>query len=133
MMLLVFFVFKQKTAYERRISDWSSDVCSSDRLQRLYDGLQSHFSLEKRYVRSDGNVVWAVLDVALVRYAGGAPDHYVVQVRDSTDDRLTSELMAHRAMHDPLTGLANRTLMQDVLQRVLEQPDATQRVGVIAV
>ncbi len=100
-----------------------------DQLQRLYDGLQSHFSLEKRYVRSDGNVVWAVLDVALVRYAGGAPDHYVVQVRDSTDDRLTSELMAHRAMHDPLTGLANRTLMQDVLQRVLEQPDATQRVG----
>src|SRR3546814_1054129 len=26
----VFFVFKQKTAYELRISDWSSDVCSSD-------------------------------------------------------------------------------------------------------
>src|SRR3546814_10420218 len=25
-----FFFFKQKTAYERRISDWSSDVCSSD-------------------------------------------------------------------------------------------------------
>src|SRR3546814_4415221 len=32
-MLCVFF-FKQKTAYEMRISDWSSDVCSSD-LQRL--------------------------------------------------------------------------------------------------
>src|SRR3546814_4938119 len=28
--LLVFFFFKQKTAYEMRISDWSSDVCSSD-------------------------------------------------------------------------------------------------------
>src|SRR3546814_3015285 len=28
-MYLIFF-FKQKTAYERRISDWSSDVCSSD-------------------------------------------------------------------------------------------------------
>src|SRR3546814_10138893 len=26
----VFFFFKQKTAYELRISDWSSDVCSSD-------------------------------------------------------------------------------------------------------
>src|SRR3546814_19723264 len=30
---LFFFFFKQKTAYEMRISDWSSDVCSSD-LQR---------------------------------------------------------------------------------------------------
>src|SRR3546814_8029290 len=30
MCLLCFFFFKQKTAYEMRISDWSSDVCSSD-------------------------------------------------------------------------------------------------------
>src|SRR3546814_20120395 len=28
--LFIFFFFKQKTAYEMRISDWSSDVCSSD-------------------------------------------------------------------------------------------------------
>src|SRR3546814_7276387 len=31
-----FFFFKQKTAYEMRISDWSSDVCSSD-LKRTVD------------------------------------------------------------------------------------------------
>src|SRR3546814_2496299 len=31
---ILFFFFKQKTAYEMRISDWSSDVCSSD-LRRL--------------------------------------------------------------------------------------------------
>src|SRR3546814_5238208 len=29
------FFFKQKTAYEMRISDWSSDVCSSDLLHRV--------------------------------------------------------------------------------------------------
>src|SRR3546814_2683804 len=32
--LLYFFFFKQKTAYEVRISDWSSDVCSSDLQKR---------------------------------------------------------------------------------------------------
>src|SRR3546814_6857936 len=33
--MIMFFFFKQKTAYEMRISDWSSDVCSSDlRLRR---------------------------------------------------------------------------------------------------
>src|SRR3546814_6604380 len=36
-----FFFFKQKTAYEMRISDWSSDVCSSDLLPRLL-GRQLH-------------------------------------------------------------------------------------------
>src|SRR3546814_2167254 len=30
MTIFLFFFFKQKTAYEMRISDWSSDVCSSD-------------------------------------------------------------------------------------------------------
>src|SRR3546814_11649876 len=34
--MYVFFFFKQKTAYEMRISDWSSDVCSSD-LRRFTD------------------------------------------------------------------------------------------------
>src|SRR3546814_10855129 len=33
--LSCFFFFKQKTAYEMRISDWSSDVCSSDLLVRF--------------------------------------------------------------------------------------------------
>src|SRR3546814_10462282 len=31
----IVFVFKQKTAYEMRISDWSSDVCSSDLAARV--------------------------------------------------------------------------------------------------
>src|SRR3546814_6510619 len=31
------FVFKQKTAYEMRISDWSSDVCSSDLVERAHE------------------------------------------------------------------------------------------------
>src|SRR3546814_6209285 len=34
-LFLMFFFFKQKTAYEMRISDWSSDVCSSDLYVRL--------------------------------------------------------------------------------------------------
>src|SRR3546814_7929539 len=35
-MVDLFFFFKQKTAYDMRISDWSSDVCSSD-LRRLFE------------------------------------------------------------------------------------------------
>src|SRR3546814_20096921 len=40
-MFFVFFFFKQKTAYEMRISDWSSDVCSSDLITaQPVDGLR---------------------------------------------------------------------------------------------
>src|SRR3546814_6951144 len=41
LVLLYFFCFfKQKTAYEMRISDWSSDVCSSDLADRLERGVR---------------------------------------------------------------------------------------------
>src|SRR3546814_10243118 len=40
-----FFCFKQKTAYERRISDWSSDVCSSDLSRTQTDALFAAFQL----------------------------------------------------------------------------------------
>src|SRR3546814_1997364 len=60
----IFFFFKQKTAYEMRISDWSSDVCSSDLLavrvihdeiflvhaRRELDDLGRHF--EERFVEA---------------------------------------------------------------------------------
>src|SRR3546814_16690285 len=38
--MFFFFFFKQKTAYEMRISDWSSDVCSSDLCANCVDAAQ---------------------------------------------------------------------------------------------
>src|SRR3546814_3147638 len=40
----VFFFFKQKTAYEMRISDWSPDVCSSDLCEKRPSTLQTTFN-----------------------------------------------------------------------------------------
>src|SRR3546814_9261004 len=37
--IMSFFIFKQKTAYEMRISDCSSDVCSSDPVDALHAGI----------------------------------------------------------------------------------------------
>src|SRR3546814_2794244 len=43
----VFFFFKQKTAYEMRISDWSSDVCSSDLRRILLQANRAKTTAEK--------------------------------------------------------------------------------------
>ncbi|MCU1432043.1 MAG: hypothetical protein JWP95_1148 [Actinotalea sp.] len=102
-------------------------------VQRLLAGEGHRFTLEKRYLRVDGQTVWTVLDVVLVRTPDGVPDHFVAQVRDTTDSRLQSEMLSHRAMHDPLTGLANRSRMQEVLQAAVEQPGARDRVAVLVI
>src|SRR3546814_5461330 len=48
-----FFFFKQKTAYEMRMSDWSSDVCSSD--LEVADGLVAvHIAELEAVERGDG-------------------------------------------------------------------------------
>src|SRR3546814_2029019 len=45
--VLFFFFFKQKTAYEMRISDWSSDVCSSDLLEKRRAALEGKVAVIK--------------------------------------------------------------------------------------
>src|SRR3546814_10743764 len=47
------FVFKQKTAYEMRISDWSSDVCSADLLRRMVDEFSSFARMPKPVFREE--------------------------------------------------------------------------------
>src|SRR3546814_4842079 len=49
--VVCFFFFKQKTAYEMRISDWSSDVCSSDLYIGTCDG-----NMQEGSLRCDVNV-----------------------------------------------------------------------------
>src|SRR3546814_7862209 len=59
-MLTFFFFFKQKTAYEMRISDWSSDVCSSDLTLRTKNSggpVSSHY-----LVGADGHIYQLVSD-----------------------------------------------------------------------
>src|SRR3546814_4167804 len=49
-----FFFFKQKTAYEMRISDWSSDVCSSDLTETLCHSVFSRGSpVARSFQRSE--------------------------------------------------------------------------------
>src|SRR3546814_4222368 len=54
---MLFFFFKQKTAYEMRISDWSSDVCSSDLFIEKYIEQPRHIEIQ---VLGDkhGNVIF---------------------------------------------------------------------------
>src|SRR3546814_1511361 len=67
----MFFFFKQKTAYEMRISDWSSDVCSSDLqvragFQVIGMDLRDHVRARQRQ-----QVVVALQVVALARAVAG--------------------------------------------------------------
>src|SRR3546814_2556780 len=67
---LLFFFFKQKTAYEMRISDWSSDVCSSD-LFSIEDLNQLHVLVveDNDHMRQLITTILRILGVAEVKAA----------------------------------------------------------------
>src|SRR3546814_2885153 len=57
MLELLFFFFKQKTAYEMRISDWSSDVCSSDLDRSDGDPMSPHLFWGKISLNQAGEIL----------------------------------------------------------------------------
>lgn len=80
-------------------------------------GRIEHATTEHRQRHRDGHWVWMEAHIRLTRDAGGEPDGYVVSVRDVSHRKATEARLEHAALHDPLTGLANRTLFRDRLQR----------------
>src|SRR3546814_7926012 len=65
------FFFKQKTAYEMRISDWSSDVCSSDLVPVSVPGVDSKI-LDPRQTWANG----AEYDAAALKLIGLFADNF---------------------------------------------------------
>ena len=68
-----------------------------DRVQQTLSGKISGFRMEKRYVHKSGRLVWAQLDVSLVRHEDGTPKYFISQVQDITKQREATERLLETA------------------------------------
>src|SRR3546814_2697185 len=80
--MFIFFFFKQKTAYEMRISDWSSDVCSSDLLTLLMA------VIFRALLRQRPFITWGVSILVVLAAAGmfAVIDAWVFSTQNRTSD-----------------------------------------------
>ncbi len=69
----------------------------------------------KHYRRKDGRVVVSEVSRSAARDADGRTLYFVSSERDITEERALTAQLSYQALHDPLTGLANRTLFEDRL------------------
>ncbi|HMC71374.1 MAG TPA: diguanylate cyclase, partial [Mycobacteriales bacterium] len=89
------------------------------KMSDLVSGAIDTYTVEKRYVTADGRSLWGQMTAAAVPDMEGDVHGLIVQLQDVTQRRDAELELANRALHDPLTGLANRFLVQQWLSSAL--------------
>ncbi|NWF24754.1 EAL domain-containing protein [Streptomyces sp. PKU-EA00015] len=113
----------------RKLTEW---VHPEDRPQvwdlyrELVRGEREHYRTEKPFYRNDGTVLWTNLTVSLLRDAEGAPQYQLALLEDTTERRLLNLRLRYEATHDALTGLPNRTLFFERLEKAVSAGDGAR-------
>ncbi|MGX2993126.1 putative bifunctional diguanylate cyclase/phosphodiesterase [Streptomyces sp. JNUCC 64] len=94
----------------------------------LIRGEREHYRVEKAFHRPDGTALWTNLTVSLLRDADGQPKYQLALMEDTTERRLLNLRLRYEATHDALTGLPNRTLFFERLEKALSAGEG-QRFG----
>jgi diguanylate cyclase (GGDEF)-like protein/PAS domain S-box-containing protein len=97
---------------------------------RTSDAADGH--VESRLFRADGSVVWGQIAISVVPASDGRAAYGICLIADITARKLAEVDLLHLGLHDPLTGLPNRTLLYDRLEHTLAASQRSRRrVGII--
>ena len=91
-------------------------------MQDLVDGRSESFSVDKRYVSSSGEQLWARTTGIAVNDANGHLLRVIVQIEDLTVRRAVEDALRRRESYDQLTDLVNRRLFFERLEEALRLP-----------
>lgn len=93
---------------------------SLENLKRLLAGKVDSFQMEKRYIHKNGQIVWGLITVSLIRKISGEPLYIVAQIQDINNIKKAEQQLSYQAYHDTLTGLANRNRLEQSLASAID-------------
>ena len=97
------------------------DTHDADAMSDLISGRRESVQLDKRYRHRDGHTLWVRILATAVPGSDGKTAYFVAQYDDIGERRMADARLTRMALHDPLTGLANRALLADRLGQGLAQ------------
>jgi hypothetical protein len=71
--------------------------------------------------------VWVLISTSRVPADFDRPAHLIMHIEDISNRKALEAELVHRALHDPLTGLANRRLLVDRIDQALTATDHAAR------
>lgn len=77
-------------------------------VRQLLAGKINSYHMEKRYIQQNGNVIWILLSVSLIRNNENKPLYFIAQIQNIDAQKKAEQELKYIAYHDILTGLANR-------------------------
>lgn len=96
---------------------YSEDRCkdSTDRM-RLFNREIDNYSVDKRFMKRDGSVIWMNLSVSLIINTEEDPSYMICTFMDISERRSAEELMTYLTYHDPETGVSNRRYYEEQIR-----------------
>lgn len=116
----------QEHEISNTVDEWLPRVHPEDRdqlkqeLDRHCEGLTACFENQYRILHQDGSYRWMLSRGLAIRDVGGRPYRLVGSQMDITARKIGEEQLLHNALHDGLTGLANRSLFIERLKHAVE-------------
>ena len=107
------------------------DVHEHERIRAAIKRKESVRSI-LRNARKNGEIFWNDLRIDPVATVDGDVTHFVAVISDITEARHYERRLHHLAHHDPLTGLANRTLLMDRLKFAVDFAVRHKAMGALA-
>jgi diguanylate cyclase (GGDEF)-like protein/PAS domain S-box-containing protein len=86
-------------------------------VQQMLQNKRKTYSMEKRYFHKNGQTIWISLTVSLIRSAEGEAKYFVAIIEDINFRKEMERELNDRATHDSLTGLLNRTELNNALEK----------------
>ncbi|HZX29638.1 MAG TPA: EAL domain-containing protein [Telluria sp.] len=102
--------------------------------RRIRDALRRTESVQAVVcnVKKNGETFWNELRIDPVVNVDGKVTHFVAVINDITNARQYERRLQHLAQHDPLTGLANRSLLQEHLRLAVDTAVRQRQLGALA-
>lgn len=89
------------------------------RIERLQLAESTQEQVEVVIEHANGGKLWANVGISRVQDGVGHEDYFIVQAEDTSERKALLARLEHQAMHDPLTGLPNRTKLTERLESAI--------------